>query len=422
MVFSALTSACGFFSLGAAQMLITRDYGLFAGIGVLLALVLSLSGARLLFRQTDMPRSPGLQPGIVRLNHVVSLLLRQRRAVLAVAALAVLATLVLARSLVIDTYSLGFLPDDHRVRQDNQRLEETFGPYMPMEFILHYSRPQDALTMEGMIELGRLQRTVKALPFVGDSLSILDMDLADSDDSSDSRWVDRSGQRLRVNWATPMGSAREIGAMERDILDTAARQLSEGVVLSSSGYLPLYTRLVDHLLSDQLSSLAIALLSVFGIMGLLLRRFRVLIYACAVNVLPLCTLLALMSLLGIPLDIATITVAPAMLGLIVDDSIHWLYHYHQWRAEGLAVESALAQTNRTIGSTLIYTSFTLMLGFGVLGFSTMDSIAVNGLLMVWTVAVALLTDLLILPVLIAGVEKSGVGADLEASLVSSGVD
>jgi predicted RND superfamily exporter protein len=129
-----------------------------------------------------------------------------------------------------------------------------------------------------------------------------------------------------------------------------------------------------------------------------------------------------MSLLGIPLDIATITVAPAMLGLIVDDSIHWLYHYHQWRAEGLAVESALAQTNRTIGSTLIYTSFTLMLGFGVLGFSTMDSIAVNGLLMVWTVAVALLTDLLIHPVLIAGVEKSGVGADLEASLVSSGVD
>jgi hypothetical protein len=40
----------------------------------------------------------------------------------------------------------------------------------------------------------------------------------------------------------------------------------------------------------------------------------------------------------------------------------------------------------------------------------------------WTVAVALLTDLLILPVLIAGVEKPGVRVDLEAPLVSSGVD
>jgi len=45
-----------------------------------------------------------------------------------------------------------------------------------------------------------------------------------------------------------------------------------------------------------------------------------------------------------------------------------------------------------------------VLGFGILGFAGIDSIATNGLLMAWTVVVALLTDLLLLPVLIAAVE------------------
>jgi predicted RND superfamily exporter protein len=257
--------------------------------------------------------------------------------------------------------------------------------------------------------LQQLQRAVEALPVVGRSLSVLDMDrnYSGGGGTAPSRWMDDDGQRLRVSWAIPVGSARDIGVMERRILATATEQLPEGVVLRSSGYLPLYNRLVDHLLSDQLSSLAIAVLSVFGIMGLLLRQLRVMIYALAVNLLPLCSLLALMSLAGVPLDIATITVAPAMLGLIVDDSIHWLYHYDRCRADGLAVVTALEQTNRTIGSTLVSTSIILVLGFGILGFAGINSIATNGLLMAFTVLIALLTDLLLLPVLIAVVEKPG---------------
>ena len=398
VVFSGLTSACGFFSLGAAEMLITRDYGLFAGIGVLLALALSLTGAGLLFQQTDHRRTSKPQTGMTRLNQSVRFLLQYQRSVLVVGGLVVLGALVLARSLIIDTYPLGFLPDNHRARQDNQQLEAQFGPYLPMEFILQYPNFSGAMTFEDMSILRQLQRAVEELPFVGSSLSVLDVNQNYSSGTAPSRWVDDSGQRLRVSWTTPIGSARDIGVMERQILDTAAEQLPEGAVLSSSGYLPLYNRLVEHLLSDQLNSLAIAALSVFGIMGLLLRRLRVLIYAFAVNLLPLCSLLALMSLASVPLDIATITVAPAMLGLIVDDSIHWLYHYHRCRADGLAVVPALEQTNRTIGHTLVSTSVVLVLGFGILGFAGIDSIATNGLLMAWTVVVALLTDLLLLPV------------------------
>ena len=108
-------------------------------------------------------------------------------------------------------------------------------------------------------------------------------------------------------------------------------------------------------------------------------------------------LAALMTRFSIPLDVATITVAPALLGLIVDDTIHFLYAYRSRCRAGATASEAVAGSGAAVGSTLALTTLTLALGFAVLGFADIAIVSSTGMLMAVGVVIALLADLVLLP-------------------------
>jgi predicted RND superfamily exporter protein len=405
VVLSGLTTAGGFFSLAMADMAITRDYGLFAGWVVLLSLLFTLTGAGFI-KETGFIKRTGtsLRPSL--LARIVNRATRYRQGVLIGYLGLIGVALMLSSQLTVDTYSLGFLPDDHRVQADNRHIETKLGPYMPLEFILNLSEPP---TRSDLLELHQLQTSVQQqIASSGASFSYADVLYADdlvqqyAPDQEvapiePGAWIDAAGTGLRVTWSVPMSTARELKDLRDRILNVAEPLLPAGASLSSTGYLPLYSRLIDQVVSDQLQSLGLAVLVVFALLACWLRNLRLLVVALVINVGPIVLLLGTMSALNISLDIATITVAPAMLGLIVDDSMHLLYHYQRSRKQGSDVMVALTGNAAGVGVTLVLTSTVLVLGFGILGLSTVSSIAINGLLMAWTVVLALLADLLVLP-------------------------
>ncbi|MEX2366095.1 MAG: MMPL family transporter, partial [Pseudohongiellaceae bacterium] len=112
------------------------------------------------------------------------------------------------------------------------------------------------------------------------------------------------------------------------------------------------------------------------------------------------SILAFMGFTGIPLDIMSITIAAIIIGIGVDDAIHYLHRFRQEFTPGTDVRDAVKASHASIGDALYYTSFTIIIGFSVLGLSKFMPTVYFGLLAALAMLLALLANLTILPSLL----------------------
>jgi predicted RND superfamily exporter protein len=167
-----------------------------------------------------------------------------------------------------------------------------------------------------------------------------------------------------------------------------------------TGSVPLYTRGQQRLFSSLLTSFGTAFFSISLVMGLALRSVHFGLLAIIPNILPVFFILALMGWLGIPLSVATVTVASIVFGIVVDDTIHFL---HRFQAEEKIPGTVLNRLHTTLhytGPALLTT--TLVAGTGFLGFLASPFIPLRnfGLLISGALWLAILCDLVFLPLLI----------------------
>jgi predicted RND superfamily exporter protein len=201
-----------------------------------------------------------------------------------------------------------------------------------------------------------------------------------------------------------MASAGTMVAKAEEIQDIVKR--ATGCEVTLAGYLPLYGRSIDYLVRDQVTSFSLAFVSVFLVVILILRSWRLTLAAIAPNLLPVGLILGVMGWSGIRLDMATVTIAAAVLGVIVDDTIHVLYRFRSALRSGLDIEDALRDVARTSGLAVVSTSLILCVGFGVLAACGVRSVSSVGSLIGLGVVSALLTDLILLPAIIAQIYSS----------------
>lgn len=158
--------------------------------------------------------------------------------------------------------------------------------------------------------------------------------------------------------------------------------------------------IVRRLLRDLVTSLVMAFVGVAVLMVLLLRDVRLALVATVSNLLPIGAVVALLGFLHEPMDLNVVTVASIALGIVVDDTIHFLYHFKSaFDVEG-DVEAALDGSFRMAGRAMVSTSAVLASGFLVYVFAEMNNLRLFGGLLAMTVVVALLVDLIVVPALV----------------------
>jgi hypothetical protein len=131
---------------------------------------------------------------------------------------------------------------------------------------------------------------------------------------------------------------------------------------------------------------------IVALIGLAMRSWRRTLLALPANAVPVMLTLGLMGLTGIPLDVASATIASVILGLVVDDTVHLLRPGPD-DAIGPSLDKAVGR----VGGTLIMTSLVLAAGFLVLGLAEIRSIAWFGVLTSFAVLTAVVADLTLLP-------------------------
>lgn len=162
---------------------------------------------------------------------------------------------------------------------------------------------------------------------------------------------------------------------------------------------------------SMLAGLSVALLAISLILIVVLRSIRIGLVSMIPNMLPAAVTLGLWGLLVGRVGLASSVVAAISLGIIVDDTVHFLSKYQRARREqGLAPAAAIRYAFSTVGMALLVTSVVLVAGFLVLAQSSFGINATLGLLTAITITIALFTDFFLLPPLLMAVDRDK-GAD-----------
>jgi predicted RND superfamily exporter protein len=167
-----------------------------------------------------------------------------------------------------------------------------------------------------------------------------------------------------------------------------------------SGMLVLYNNMLQSLFRSQILTLGVVFLAIMLMFVVSFRSVKLASIAIIPNVLASLMVLGIMGWLKIPLDIMTITIAAIVIGIAVDNAIHYI---HRFKAEFSVDRDYWATVMRchgSIGRAMYYTTVTITLGFAILVLSSFIPTIYFGMLTGFSMVIALLANLTLLPLLL----------------------
>lgn len=167
-----------------------------------------------------------------------------------------------------------------------------------------------------------------------------------------------------------------------------------------TGMLVLYNNVLQSLFKSQILTLGAVFSAILVMFLLFFRSLPLALIALVPNLLAAGMVLGMMGLAGIPLDIMTITIAAIVLGIGVDDCIHYVHRYKKEFPKDRNYRQTMYRCHGSIGRALYYTTVTVVVGFSMLTFSNFNPSIHFGLLTVLAMIVAVIGALLLLPRLI----------------------
>ena len=181
--------------------------------------------------------------------------------------------------------------------------------------------------------------------------------------------------------------------------------------ITLSGMLVLYNNVLQSLFASQIMTLG----AVFGVILLmfygLFRSVTLALLALAPNILAAGLVLGIMGLAGIPLDIMTITIAAIVVGIGVDNCIHYVHRFKREFPTDRNYIATMYRCHLSIGRAMYYTTLTVVIGFSMLVLSNFKPSIYFGALTVVAMLAAVLGALLLLPRMIVMLKPLGPEGD-----------
>lgn len=185
--------------------------------------------------------------------------------------------------------------------------------------------------------------------------------------------------------------------MEQNIPDYVTRGVGQSISFAHVGL-----RNIDSMINGSL----FALLLISALLAWAFRSIRFGIVSLIPNLIPALATLGMWGALVGEVNIAASVVFSVTLGIIVDDTTHFLLKYIESRRKlGLGVEESIRRTFNAVGNALFTTSILLAIGFMVLVLSDFSVNSTTGLLVAITIFVAIFLDLLFLPMILMKADR-----------------
>jgi predicted RND superfamily exporter protein len=449
---ASATTALGLASLATSSVVAVREFGIGSAVGIMVDFVMSLVFVPTLLLL--LPPVTGTPPQerffLGPMQWVARFSMRFASQVL----IGTTVLLIIAAAgmiwLRVDTNHINFFATDHPLHQSAQIIDEKLSGIYSFNVLLE-GEPDAMKSPDALKRMEQLRARLERLPYVKKVVSLADYvkrvnrEINGGDEahavlpaSADAiaqelfvfglsddgrRELDRivasdySRAQMSVKLAS-MSSDLVFEQINRAEHEAAAVFTGSGIRTTVTGSGRIFSALDHYLVVSQLSSFGTAFITVFGVIFLVFRSVRFGVLAIIANALPVAAVLGLMGWLGISLNVATIMVSSVALGIVDDDTIHFIGRFRREAAGGASTTEAIELATMHEGRASLTTAIINSLGYGVMIFSSYKPTAWFGGLLALTMMVAFLAEVLVVPAVITLMPRT-FGAPLFARVRSA---
>ncbi len=174
---------------------------------------------------------------------------------------------------------------------------------------------------------------------------------------------------------------------------------------SVQGQTAMFAYMQSDVTDTLIYSLSLAIFLVSLVMLMIFQRIKLLWVFILPNILPVILVVGLMGWIGITIDIGVAIAGAIIIGVAVDDTIHFLVKYFEARKRGLGMEETFDEVLRYAGKAILFTTVILSTAFSLFAFSSFSPNQNFGIVTAFALIVALVVDLLLLPALLSLADK-----------------
>ena len=167
-----------------------------------------------------------------------------------------------------------------------------------------------------------------------------------------------------------------------------------------AGVLILFNNLLQSLFKSQILTLGLVMIGIFTMFLILFRNIKLSLIGVVPNFIAAFFILGIIGMLGIPLDMMTITIAAITIGIAVDNSIHYIYRFKEEFNKLKDYKETLKTCHSTVGVAILNTSITIVFGFSILVLSNFIPTIYFGVFTGIAMLLALISVLTLLPKLL----------------------
>jgi len=411
---SNLTTAVGFGSLMVSDMQPVVDFGRFAAVGMLLSFVFTAVVVPGLLAWLHAGR---VLPAQARRHWTVAIgrtVVARKAWMLSAAAVVGVVSLLLMMRVRVESNVLKFFPDNARVSRDYRFVADRLTGLYTIELDASTAAQNGSTLLKEISELGtrllarpdvaqviHYRNVATSLRDISPALAVASAGASQNPLKELARKYRRTRDgrvSLRMSILVRTMSSRDFYSLMDYVEKEADEVVRHADGRTLTGVVPLLNAAQRSLVDTQVRSFAIAAGVVLLLIGLFLRAVRAVAAAVLPNVLPILILFAVMGLLRIPLDAATIMIASMAIGIAVDDTIHFLSCFRREKQAGCDDLVAVGRTFEKAGRAITFTSVVSAAGFAILLLAAFKPIQYFGLLAGITMATAWAGDVFLLPV------------------------
>jgi predicted RND superfamily exporter protein len=423
------TTALGMATLATSSVVAVREFGLGSAIGVMVDFAISivLVPTLLGFLKPE-PLPPPQERWLKKPLDAVAVWSTRRAALIAVTAVVLtVAAAVGVSRLRVDTNHMNFFSRTHPLGMSAALMDGKLSGIYTFQILLE--GPPDSLRQpDALRRMDEFEASLRTLPYVRKVVGLSDyvkrihrelgaervaavptdaavvaqelfvFSLADEGRAELERIAasDFSKAQITVNLAS---MSSDLVFEQINIADERARAAFAGTdvrpTVTGSGRL--FAMLDHYLVTSQISSFATAFVTVFGVIFIVFRSWRFGLLAMVPNLFPVLAVFGVMGWLDISLNVATVMLASVALGVVDDDTIHFISRYRRETAGGRTAFEAIRLATANEGRAALTTAAINSCSFAVLALSEYKPSAWFGGLLALTMVVAFLAEVFILP-------------------------
>ncbi len=445
---SGLTTAGALLAFSSSNVKAVMDVGITMGVGLLFSIFYTLILVPIAFSFVKSVKSSEKRNRIILarvgiLEYIAEFVTIRYRSVLSVFLILSVFAIWGVGQLKVDFDYLGMFKPHNAFRLATETLDREFGIANTVEIVLQSEKPgdiKDPAIMNFIEQLEKAAERYKDIPVK--SYSIVDIvkdvnqvlhegdekyySLPDSRDAIAQtlllfemgggadlkRWVTDEYSTARVTLYIPNSSLAQhrdfikyLNVYMESQIESNENPLIRNLNVKITGVIALWETINTYLANSQITSMLLAMLIVSVVMTFLFRSMVIGLLMMLSNLFAVIVVLGFMGWMDIFLDPYTILAGAIALGILDDDTIHFVKHFqHEYRLSGCA-KTAVKNTFRTSGQAIFYTSVVVTLSFLVNIFSEMKSLNQYGLICGVTIMFGMIVEFFLTPSLLLWLHK-----------------